>query len=365
VSVFDLRSRLRPDPGRIAFVMIAALAILAAPGLLPDFYLNLLAKYLCFAIIAVGIDLSWGFGGMLTLGQGVFFGLGGYAFGMFLKLQDAGPGKVPDFMSWSGVDHLPAVYLPLSQAWFALPVVVVAPTLVAAGLGVLIFRQRVRGAYFAILTQALAAAFVIFLIGQQAYTGGTNGLTNFHAVFGLELSEPGVQRALYVMVVAALGLVFLCARQLVNSRYGRLLVAVRDAEDRVRFLGYNPVQVKTFAFAISAGMAGLAGALFVPVVGIISPALLGIVPSFEMLAAVAVGGRATLVGAVLGALLINYARSTLADIYPGGWTLLQGALFIIVILATPAGLMGLRGPLRRLLRRIDRVVANRRPQEVL
>jgi urea transport system permease protein len=166
------------------------------------------------------------------------------------------------------------------------------------------------------------------------------------------------------MVVAALGLVFLLARQLVNSRYGRLLIAVRDAEDRVRFLGYNPVQVKTLAFATSAGMAGLAGALFVPVVGIISPAMLGIVPSFEMLAAVAVGGRGTLVGAVIGALLVNYARSTLADIYPGGWTLLQGALFIIVIVATPAGLMGLRAPLRRLLRQAERGGVSSRPQEV-
>jgi urea transport system permease protein len=363
LSVAAIRSRLRPDPGRIAFLAIAALAVVGATGLLPDFYLNLLAKYLCFAIIAVGIDLSWGYGGMLTLGQGVFFGLGGYAFGLFLKLQEAGPGKVPDFMSWSGVDHLPGFYLPLSHAWFALPAVVLAPALMAAGLGALIFRQRVRGAYFAILTQALAAAFVIFLIGQQGYTGGTNGLTNFHAVFGLDLSDPGVQRALYVVVVTALGLVFLLARQLVNSRYGRLLIAVRDAEDRVRFLGYNPVHVKTFAFAVSAAMAGLAGALFVPVVGIISPAMLGIVPSFEMLAAVAVGGRGTLVGAMLGALLINYARSTLADIYPGGWTLLQGALFIVVILATPAGLMGLRGPLRRLLRRPRRAPMPGRRQE--
>lgn len=365
MSITQLRSRIGPQSGRIAFVATAAIGIFAAPALLPDFYLNLLAKYLCFAIVAVGIDLSWGYGGMLTLGQGVFFGLGGYAFAMFLKLQESGPGKVPDFMSWSGVDHLPAFYVPLSQAWFALPAVVVAPTLLAAALGALIFRQRVRGVYFAILMQALAAAFVIFLIGEQAYTGGTNGVTNIHAVFGFELNQPGVQRALYLLVALTLGLVFLLARQLVNSRYGRLLIAVRDAEDRVRFLGYDPVLVKTVAFAISAGMAGIAGALFVPVVGIISPALLGIVPSFELLAAVAVGGRGTLVGAVIGALLINYAKSTLADVFPGGWTLLQGALFIIVILAAPAGIIGLRGPLRRLVTGTGRVRVSRRPGEVL
>jgi urea transport system permease protein len=343
------------QPSRLGFLAVAALGIFGAPALLPDFYLNLLAKYLCFAIVAVGIDLAWGYGGMLTLGQGVFFGLGGYAFGLYLKLQEAGPGKVPDFMSWSGVDRLPAAYEPLRQAWVALPAVVIVPTLIAAGLGALIFRQKVRGAYFAILTQALAAAFVIFLVGQQAYTGGTNGVTNVHQMFGLDLTEPRVQRGMYVAVAAALALTYLLARQLVDSRFGRLLIAVRDAEDRVRFLGYDPVRVKTVAFAASAGLAGLAGALFVPVVGIISPALMGIVPSFEMLAAVAVGGRATLVGAVLGALVVNYARSTLSDIYPGGWTLLQGALFIIVVAAAPTGLMGLlswirRGPASRLSR---------------
>jgi urea transport system permease protein len=232
--------------------------------------------------------------------------------------------------------------------------VIIVPTLIAAGLGSLIFRQKVRGAYFAILTQALAAAFVIFLIGQQAYTGGTNGVTNVHQMFGLDLTAPPIHRGLYMAVAAALVLTYLLARQLVDSRYGRLLIAVRDAEDRVRFLGYDPVLVKTVAFAASAAMAGLAGALFVPVVGIISPALMGIVPSFEMLAAVAVGGRATLVGAVLGALVVNYARSTLSDIYPGGWTLLQGALFIVVIAAAPRGLVGVfdwarRLPLRRWL----------------
>jgi urea transport system permease protein len=334
------------QPSRLAFLAVAGLGIFGAPAVLPDFYLNLLAKYLCFAIVAVGIDLAWGYGGMLTLGQGVFFGLGGYAFGLYLKLQEAGPGKVPDFMSWSGVDRLPAAYELLRNAWVALPAVVIVPTLIAAGLGVLIFRQKVRGAYFAILTQALAAAFVIFLIGQQAYTGGTNGITNVHQMFGLDLTAPSVQRGLYVVVAASLVVIFLLARQLVDSRFGRLLIAVRDAEDRVRFLGYDPVLVKTVAFAASACLAGLAGALFVPVVGIISPALMGIIPSFEMLAAVAVGGRATLVGAVLGALVVNYARSTLSDIYPGGWTLLQGALFVVVIVAAPTGLMGVGGWIR-------------------
>lgn len=343
MSWIRVRVSRRLRPARAGFLIVGALAIFGAPALLPDFYLNLLAKYLCFAIVAIGIDLAWGYGGMLTLGQGVFFGLGGYAFGLYLKLQEAGPGKVPDFMSWSGVERLPAAYEPLRHAWIALPAVVMVPTLIAAGLGTLIFRQKVRGAYFAILTQALAGAFVIFLVGQQAYTGGTNGITNFHLMFGLDLTAPSVQHGLYLIVAVGLGLTYLLARRLVDSRLGRLLIAVRDAEDRVRFLGYDPVLIKTVAFAVSAGMAGLAGALFVPVVGIISPALIGIVPSFELLAAVAVGGRGTLAGAVLGALVVNYTRTTLSDIYPGGWTLLQGALFIVVIAAAPSGLMGLLG----------------------
>jgi urea transport system permease protein len=352
----------RFTPGRLAFLGIAALAIFLAPQVLPNFYLSLLAKYVCFAIVAIGIDLTWGYGGMLTLGQGVFFGLGGYAVGLFLKLQEAGPNKVPDFMSWSGVEVLPRFYEPLRFAWVALPAAILVPALLGALLGALVFRQKVRGAYFAILTQALAAAFVILLIGQQAYTGGTNGITNIHYLLGFDLNSPDVQRGLYVVTVACLLGMFLLARALVQSRYGRLLIAVRDAEDRVRFLGYNPVHVKVVAFAISAGMAGLAGALFVPVVGIISPAMMGIVPSFEMLAAVAVGGRATLVGAVAGALLLNYARSTLSDIYPGSWTLLQGALFIVVVLAAPAGLVGLGLWLRKQATRVGPFAAAR-PQE--
>jgi urea transport system permease protein len=350
-------------PGRLIFLGIAAVAIFAAPQVLPNFYLSLLAKYVCFAIVAVGIDLTWGYGGMLALGQGVFFGLGGYSVGLFLKLQEAGPQKVPDFMSWSGVDVLPRFYEPLRFGWVALPAAVLVPALLGALLGALVFRQKVRGAYFAILTQALAAAFVILLIGQQAYTGGTNGVTNIHYVLGFDLNSPEVQRGLYVVTVVCLLGTFLLARALVKSRYGRLLIAVRDAEDRVRFLGYNPVHVKVVAFSISAAMAGLAGALFVPVVGIISPAMMGIVPSFEMLAAVAVGGRGTLVGAVAGALVLNYARSTLSDIYPGSWTLLQGALFIVVVLIAPTGLVGLFVWLLRQATRIPWGPLGARPQE--
>jgi urea transport system permease protein len=339
--------RSKRTQGRVALLLLGLIFLVILPAVMSEFRLGLLAKYLCFAIVAVGIDLAWGYGGMLTLGQGLFFGLGGYAMGMFLKLQEAGPGGLPDFMSYNGIEKVPAFWEPFRHAWFALPAAVIIPMAVAAGLGALVFRQRIRGAYFAILTQALAAAFVILLIGQQGYTAGTNGLTNMKTMFGYDLNDPTNQRNVYLAVAIILGLVYLLARQLVNSRYGRLLIAVRDGEDRVRFLGYNPTVVKVLAFTVSAGMAGLAGALFVPVVGIMSPAALGIVPSLELLIGVAVGGRATLVGAVVGTVLVNYARTGLSEHFASGWLYLQGALFILVVAFAPKGLAGIRDVVRR------------------
>ncbi len=328
--------------GQLGFLVAALTLLFLMPALLSDFRLDLLAKFVCFAIIAVGVDIAWGYGGMLVLGQGVFFGLGGYAMGMHLKLVDAHAQniKVPDFMSWSGVEKLPAVWKPFEHGWFTVGATILLPMLMAFLLGSLVFRRRVRGAYFAILTQALAAAFVILLIGQQGLTGGTNGLTNINSVNFLgiiDLSSEGATKELYLLAVVALGVAYLIARQLIHSRFGRLLIAVRDGEDRVRFLGYNPATVKTIAFTFSAGVAGLAGALFVPIVGIISPAMLGVVPSIEMVIWVALGGRATLVGAVAGALLVNYAKSSLSEQFPAFWTYFQGLLFILVIAFIPAG----------------------------
>ncbi|GAB3161327.1 urea ABC transporter permease subunit UrtC [Microbispora hainanensis] len=332
--------------GAAAFTAVAVLALVVAPLLLEPFRLGLLAKYLCYAIVALGIGLAWGQGGMLTLGQGVFFGLGGYAMGMYLKLNDAG-GDLPDFMVWSGVEELPALWKPFGNPVFALTMVVVLPVAVALLLGTLVFRQRVRGAYFAILTQALAAALVILLVGQQGLTGGTNGLTNFFDFFGRDVAADETQRGLYLLVAVVLGVLYLGARQLVRSRFGRLLLAVRDGEDRVRFLGYNPATVKTLTFAVSAGMAGIAGALFVPVVGIISPALLGVVPSLELVVAVAVGGRFALAGAVLGAVVMGYARTYFSEELPDAWLYLQGALFVLVMTLAPKGIAGLAAGLVR------------------
>jgi urea transport system permease protein len=250
------------------------------------------------------------------------------------------------------------LWKPFQYAWVALPAVIIAPMAVAAALGFMVFRRRVRGAYFAILTQALAAAFVILLVGEQGYTGGTNGLTNFNQAFGFDLADPTNQRTLYIVTAVILGGVFLLARQLMASRYGRLLVAVRDGEERVRFLGYNPTVIKVLAFTVSAGMAGLAGALFVPVVGIISPALLGVVPSIEMVIWVALGGRSSLVGPVLGALTVNYAKTSLSNRFPSGWLYLEGLLFVVVVGFAPMGLAGMIGYARSALDRFRRSPAS-------
>jgi urea transport system permease protein len=324
-----------------SFLVVLVVAAIAPLFLGASYELPLFTKYLCYAIIGVGIGLAWGQGGMLTLGQGLFVGLGGYAMGMYLKLHDAGPGKVPDFMDWSGVEKLPAFWEPFRNPVVALVAVVVAPIIVATLLGLLVFRQRVRGAYFAILTQALAAAFVILLVGQQGYTGGTNGLTNFSSFFGIDTYADGGRRELYYITAGVLLVIFLLLRLVVLSRFGRLLLAIRDGEDRVRFLGYDPTVIKTIAFAMSAVTAAVGGALIVPVVGIINPGMLDIVPSIELVIAVAVGGRYSLIGAVVGAIVVNWAKSTFSDDYPSAWTYFQGALFIGVIAFLPRGISGL------------------------
>jgi urea transport system permease protein len=340
-----ISGRLRNGAG---FALGAVLLFAVAPAMLSDFRLSLLAKYLCIAMVAVGIGLAWGRGGLLTLGQGVFFGLGGYAMAMHLKLADAGPGKLPDFMQLYGqLDKLPIWWRPFANPIFALAATVLLPMLLAFLLGSLVFRRRVRGAYFAILSQALAAAMVILLIGQQGTTGGTNGLTDIQGFFGYNLDDPVNQRMIYFIIAACLLLLLAGVRQLMQSRYGELLVAVRDAEERVRFLGYNPANVKLVAYVLAAGMAGLAGALFVPAVGIVSPALIGIVPSIEFVIGVAVGGRATLLGPVLGAVAVSWAKTALSEQFPAAWTYLQGLLFVLVVAFLPGGLAGLAVLIRR------------------
>ena len=344
------RRLLTGDAERPRWMFWAALAVAAliifglAPALLSDFRLSLLAKFFCYAIVASGIGLAWGRGGMLTLGQGVYFGVGAYAMAMFLKISDArdrgGADALPDFMQIAGMRALPGYWVPFASPGFTLAVILLVPPLLAFGFGYLVFNRKVKGAYFAILSQALAAAAAIFLVSRPEL-GGSNGLNRFTGFFGFALSDPANRRMLYFLAGGALLLVVLLVRQLMNSRFGELLVAVRDQEERVRFLGYDPAMVKSFAYAVAAFAAGLAGALFVPIVGIISPSAIGIAPSIAFLIGVAIGGRATLLGPVLGAIGVAWAQTAFSEAYPSQWTYLQGILFIVVVGFLPGGLASL------------------------
>lgn len=329
-------------------VAVAAVVLLGvAPAVLSDFRLNLLAKFLCLAMVAVGIGLAWGRGGMLVLGQGVFFGIGGYVMAMHMKLADAGPGGVPDFMLLYGDGTVPGWWEPFRDPVVTVLAILLLPAGVATLLGLAVFRRRVRGAYFAILSQALAAAFAILLVGQQKVTGGTNGLNGFRSFFGYDLADPVNKRMLYLIAAGVLIAMVVAVRLLMVSRYGELLVAVRDQENRVRFLGYDPANVKVVAYAVAAFFAGIGGALFAPVVGIISPADVGVIPSIGFLVGVAIGGRARLLGPVLGAVAVSWAETGLSEQFPSFWTYFQGALFILVVAFLPQGFASLGGLWRR------------------
>ena len=319
-------------------IMLAVL--LVAPLVLSEFRIALLGKFLTFAILALALNLIWGYAGMLSLGHGVFFGLGGYAMAMYLKLESAG-GKLPDFMFWSGLTELPIFWAPFKYAWFAIPMTFIVPAALAGALGYLVFRSRITGVYFALITQALALIASILFIGQQPYTGGTNGITNYATMFGFALNSPTIQIVLYYVTLSVLTAAYLLCSWVIASRFGRLLVAMRDDENRVRFSGYNPAILKTLVFSLSAGLAGIAGALFAPQVGIISPTMMGIVPSIEVAIWVAVGGRGVLMGAVLGAIVVNGAKSGLSESFPAIWQYFLGLVFIGAVLLFPTGILGL------------------------
>lgn len=319
--------------------LIIVLLLLIAPLFLSVFRINLLGKFIAYAILAIGIDLIWGYTGILSLGHGVFFGLGAYAMGMYLKME-AAHGKLPDFMSWSGLENLPTVWAPFSNP-LSLAFIVLIPALLAFIIGYLTFRNRIRGVYFSILSQALSLIFVVFFIGQQAYTGGTNGLTGFRTMFGMPLATDNTKYILYYAAIFLLVLVYLYCHFLVKHRLGKILVAIRDGENRVRFSGYDPAVYKIFVYVSSAVIAGIAGAIFVPQVGIISPAEMGIIPSIEMVIWVAIGGRGTLIGAVIGAILVNGLKSGISEFFPEVWSYFLGLTFVIVVIFMPEGLVGL------------------------
>ncbi|XID96217.1 urea ABC transporter permease subunit UrtC [Paenibacillaceae bacterium WGS1546] len=318
----------------------AAAALFSAPLYLNDFRLNLLAKCLAFAIVALGLDLLWGYTGILSLGHGVFFGLGAYAMAMHLKLVASGS-RLPDFMDWMGLTKLPWFWEPFKSFVFAAFMGIAIPAVLALLLGFFTFRNRIRGVYFTILTQALVIITVTLFVGQQAYTGGTNGLTGYTHLFGYSLKSDTAKTLAYLATAAALIAAFALCRYLVQSRFGKVLRAIRDGENRTRFLGYDPSFYQMTAFAVSAGLAGLAGMLYVLHVGIISPTMMAIVPSIELVLLVAIGGRGTLIGAVIGAILMTQAKSQLSASYPDFWLFLLGALFIVVTVFMPGGIVGL------------------------
>jgi len=331
------------------------------------FWVATLGKYLCFAMLALSLDLIWGYAGILSLGHGAFFGLGGYAMGMYLMRQIGERGvygnpDLPDFMVFLNWDSLPWYWYGFDQFWFAIAMVVVVPGVLAFVFGWLAFRSRITGVYFSIITQAMVFAFMLAFFRNETGFGGNNGLTDFKDILGYDLSKDSTKVGLYVVSAIALLIVYLICRAVVTSKLGRLLIAVRDAESRVRFLGYSVTNAKLFVFTLSAVLAGIAGALYVPQVGIINPSEFTPAKSIEMAIWVAVGGRGTLFGAIAGAFAVNGARTYLTGVAPEIWLFFLGALFILVTLAMPKGLVGVyrsiisgsaRDTVKRRLRRVD------------
>ena len=318
---------------------IALILIFVMPAILSSFRLNLLGRFLTLAIVALGIDLIWGYTGLLSLGHGIFFGLGGYAIGMHLKLQ-VPQNELPDFMGLYGVTELPPFWQPFYSFPFAIAAVVIIPSILAALLGYLVFRNRIRGVYFSILTQAATIVFFNFFNGQQKLFNGTNGLIDFKTLLGATVGSRQTQIVFYTLTVILLAGIYALCRWLTSGRFGRLLMAIRDDESRVRFLGYNPTEFKVLVFAVSGAIAGIAGALYTLQSGSVSPRAMDVAFSIEMVIWVAIGGRASLVGAIVGALLVNYARSFFSEQFAEFWLFFQGALFLLVVTVLPDGIVG-------------------------
>ena len=334
--------------GLLFLVVVPLLNLLPAEDSwlhLSDFRLNQFGKFLAFAILALGLDLIWGYCGVLSMGQGVFFGFGAYCMGMYLTLQigteSVYGSELPDFMVWTQVKELPLFWYPFKSFFGGFLGAILVPVLFATLFGFLAFRSRIKGVYFAIITQALAFAAWLVFNRNETRLGGTNGLTDFKQLLGYRLSDPSTQRALYLITVLALIAAYLLCRWIVASRAGKVLIAIRDSESRVTFSGYTPWMFKLFVFVVAAGLAGLAGMLYVPQVGIITPAQIGVLPSLEVVIWVAVGGRGTLIGAILGAVAVNYGRSVLTNYFPEAWPFILGGLFVVVVTMFPDGLLGM------------------------
>ncbi|MDB6073201.1 MAG: livM [Verrucomicrobiaceae bacterium] len=333
----------------ISFAVLAFILLVILPVFLPVFRLNLVGKYLSFGFVSVGLVLLWGRCGILSLGQGVFFGLGGYCMAMFLKLEASDPittkiqstPGIPDFMDWNQLTALPAFWYPFKSFTLTLLAIGLIPTIFAFIVGWAMFQRRVGGVYFAIITQAIALIISLGIDGNQGYTGGRNGITDLRTLLGWDIRSQSAQHILYFTCVVLLLLCALSAKYIVNTRFGRVLVAIRDREDRVRFSGYNVAVIRAFTFALAALFAGIGGALFVLQVGFMSPSIIGIVPSIEMVIFTAVGGRLSVIGGICGALIVNFGKTTFSEAFPDLWLFLMGGTFIAVVMFFPNGLAGL------------------------
>ncbi|MFD1383087.1 urea ABC transporter permease subunit UrtC [Rhodanobacter aciditrophus] len=342
-------------------ILLLAITVLASGANLllpPDsplyvstYSITLLGKYLCYAMLALAVDIIWGYCGILSLGHGAFFALGGYAMGMYLMRQIGDRGVyghpvLPDFMVFLDWQELPWFWLGMDQFWFAMIMAVVVPGLLAFVFGWLAFRSRVTGVYLSIMTQALTYALLLAFFRNEMGFGGNNGLTDFKEIIGFDLQADSTRVSLFVITALMLALILVVSQRILSSRLGKVTLAVRDAEARTRFIGYRTERYKVWLFVYSAVIAGVAGALYVPQVGIINPGEFSPINSIEVVIWVAVGGRGTLIGAIVGALLVNYAKTRFTAIMPDGWLFALGALFVLVTLFLPKGLVGLYGQLK-------------------
>lgn len=335
--------------GAIGLAILAVLLLVVFPLALDVFRLNLVGKYLTYAFVALGLVMCWGYGGILSLGQGIFFGLGGYCMAMFLKLEASTPEAtriqstpgIPDFMDWNQVTELPWFWEPFNSFGFTLLAIPLVPVLLALVIGVAMFKRRVGQVYFAIVTQAIALILSVLIIGQQGLTGGVNGITDLKTLLGWDIRTDSARLILYFVNAGLLIASILLARFLLSSKLGKLLVAMRDKEERVRFSGYDVAGFKIFVFCTAAFFSALGGAMFTLQVGFMSPSFVGIVPSIEMVIYAAVGGRLSLLGAVYGTLLVNFGKSFFSESFPELWLFLMGGLFIAVVMLFPNGLAGL------------------------
>jgi len=347
-------ARLRALPQKLpkqslAFAVTAVLLLVVFPLALSGFRLGMVSKYLTYAFPAIALVVCWGKGGILSLGQGVFFGLGGYCMAMFLKLEASDPQStsiqstpgIPDFMDWNQLTELPLVWVPFQSLAFSLFAVMAVPGLLALGIGLAMFKRRVGGVYFAIITQAIASVLTILIIGQQGYSGGVNGITDLKTLAGWDIRTDSAKLILYYVNASLLLGTVLVSSWVLKSKLGRLLQAMREKEERVRFTGYDVASLKVFAFVFAAVVSGIGGAMFTLVVGFMSPSFVGIVASIEMVIAAAVGGRHSLLGAIYGSLLVNYGKTFFSESLPELWLFLLGGLFILVVMAFPNGLAGL------------------------